>query len=133
MRPWGVFGAVDLKTKSLFERPAGTVEDVVVGIRAGLPVPLGMPTLGGGIVDGVGPCLLCRNAGFLPARHGYRDRRRGLERPPAGGCPGHADELRPPATGKQYIVIVAGGARQSPVRGDYVIAYALPDKSKSSP
>jgi quinate dehydrogenase (quinone) len=28
--------------------------------------------------------------------------------------------------GKQYIVISAGGARQSPDRGDYVIAYALP-------
>jgi quinate dehydrogenase (quinone) len=28
--------------------------------------------------------------------------------------------------GRQYIVISAGGARQSPDRGDYVIAYALP-------
>lgn len=28
-------------------------------------------------------------------------------------------------TGKQYILISAGGARQSPDRGDYVIAYAL--------
>ena len=37
----------------------------------------------------------------------------------------------PPASyevdGKQYIVITAGGARQSVDRGDYVIAYALPD------
>ncbi|MDU5370625.1 MAG: hypothetical protein E6107_04740, partial [Enterobacter sp.] len=33
-----------------------------------------------------------------------------------------------PKTGKQYIIINAGGARQSPDRGDYVIAYALPDK-----
>ena len=31
-----------------------------------------------------------------------------------------------PKTGKQYVVISAGGARQSPDRGDYVIAYALP-------
>ena len=31
-----------------------------------------------------------------------------------------------PKTGKQYIVITAGGARQSPDRGDYVMAYALP-------
>ena len=29
-------------------------------------------------------------------------------------------------TGRQYVVITAGGARQSPDRGDYVIAYALP-------
>ena len=33
-----------------------------------------------------------------------------------------------PKTGKQYVVITAGGARQSPARGDYVLAYALPDK-----
>ena len=31
-------------------------------------------------------------------------------------------------TGKQYVVITASGARQSADRGDYVIAYALPDK-----
>lgn len=30
-------------------------------------------------------------------------------------------------TGKQYVVISAGGARQSPDRGDDVIAYSLPD------
>ncbi|CKU20148.1 Uncharacterised protein [Mycobacterium tuberculosis] len=27
-------------------------------------------------------------------------------------------------------MVGAGGARQSPDRGDYVIAYALPEKSK---
>jgi quinate dehydrogenase (quinone) len=35
-----------------------------------------------------------------------------------------------PKTGKQYVVISAGGARQSPDRGDYVIAYALPGAAK---
>lgn len=30
-----------------------------------------------------------------------------------------------PKTGKQYVVISAGGARQSPDHGDYVVAYAL--------
>jgi quinate dehydrogenase (quinone) len=30
-----------------------------------------------------------------------------------------------PKTGKQYVLISAGGARQSQDRGDYVIAYAL--------
>lgn len=31
-----------------------------------------------------------------------------------------------PKTGKQYVVITAGGARQATQRGDYVVAYALP-------
>ncbi len=35
-----------------------------------------------------------------------------------------------PKNGKQYVVISAGGATYAakPYRGDYVIAYALPDK-----
>lgn len=33
-----------------------------------------------------------------------------------------------PASGRQYVVISAGGARQSPERGDYVIAYASAEK-----
>ncbi|WP_313739113.1 hypothetical protein [Pseudomonas sp.] len=32
-----------------------------------------------------------------------------------------------PRTGKQYVVVTAGGAPQSTDRGDYVIAYALPE------
>jgi quinate dehydrogenase (quinone) len=31
-----------------------------------------------------------------------------------------------PATGRQYVVVSAGGARMRPKRGDYVIAFALP-------
>ncbi|OXR38716.1 quinate dehydrogenase [Pseudomonas jessenii] len=31
-----------------------------------------------------------------------------------------------PKTHRQYVLLTAGGARNSPDRGDYVIAYALP-------
>jgi quinate dehydrogenase (quinone) len=31
-----------------------------------------------------------------------------------------------PKTGRQYVVISAGGSRQSTKRGDYLIAFALP-------
>jgi quinate dehydrogenase (quinone) len=34
-----------------------------------------------------------------------------------------------PKTGKQYVVISAGGTSHSPDVGDYVIAYALPDSA----
>ena len=44
------------------------------------------------------------------------------------GSQGGPMSYKSPKTGKQYIIINAGGARQSPDRGDYVIAYALPDK-----
>lgn len=38
------------------------------------------------------------------------------------GSPGGPLTYRSLETGKQYVVISAGGARQSPDRGDYVIA-----------
>lgn len=34
-----------------------------------------------------------------------------------------------PKTGKQYVLVNAGGSRRMPARGDYVIAYALPDNA----
>ena len=32
-----------------------------------------------------------------------------------------------PSSGKQFVVLTAGGARQQPVKGSYVVAFALPD------
>jgi quinate dehydrogenase (quinone) len=31
-------------------------------------------------------------------------------------------------SGRKYIVVNAGGARTSPDRGDYILAYALPKR-----
>jgi quinate dehydrogenase (quinone) len=129
--PWGVFGAVDLKTKKLvWERPAGTVEDSVVnGIRAGLPVPIGMPTLGGGVVTASGLVFYAGTQDFyLRAMDMATGEEVWKARLPVGAQATPMSYVSP-TTGKQYILIVAGGARQSPVRGDLVIAYALPDKS----
>jgi len=33
-----------------------------------------------------------------------------------------------PETGRQFVVVSAGGARMTADKGDYVIAYALPKK-----
>lgn len=35
-----------------------------------------------------------------------------------------------PQTGKQYVVISAGGAAHAAELGDYLIAFALPDSQK---
>ncbi len=43
------------------------------------------------------------------------------------GSQGGPMSYKSPKTGKQYVVISAGGGRNSPDRGDYVIAYALPN------
>lgn len=127
--PWGNFAVVDLNSKKLvWERPAGTVQDAVVnGIRAGLPIPLGMPTLGGGVVTASGLVFYAGTQDFyLRAMDMDTGEELWKARLPVGAQATPMSYVSP-KTGKQYVLIVAGGARQSPVRGDLVIAYALPD------
>lgn len=128
--PWGVFAAIDLNTrKKVWERPAGTTRDIAVRrVRPRLPIPLGMPTLGGGAATSAG---LVFYAGTQDYYLRAMDMATGKEiwkgRLPVGG---QATPMtyRSPKSGRQYVVVVAGGARLSPDRGDYVIAYALPKK-----
>jgi len=128
--PWGVFAAIDLKTrKKVWERPAGKVEDAVInGVRAKLPIPLGMPTLGGGVSTASGLVFYAGTQDYyLRAMDIATGREVWKGRLPVGGQATPMTYVSP-ASGRQYVVVVAGGARQSPDRGDYVIAYALPKK-----
>ncbi|MGR3376527.1 membrane-bound PQQ-dependent dehydrogenase, glucose/quinate/shikimate family [Salipiger abyssi] len=127
--PFGTLSAVDLVTSEIvWQRPAGTIEDTVVGgLRASAPIPLGMPPMGGPLSTRAGLVFYAGTQDFYLRAFDETD---GTElwkgRMPAGSQ-GSPMSYVSPTTGKQYIVIVSGGARQSPVRGDYVIAYALPD------
>ncbi|MDI3296231.1 membrane-bound PQQ-dependent dehydrogenase, glucose/quinate/shikimate family [Janthinobacterium tructae] len=126
--PWGVFAAIDLKTRTkVWERPAGTVQDAVInGVRARLPIPLGMPTLGGGMSTASGLVFYAGTQDYyLRAMDIATGREVWKARMPVGSQ-GTPMTYVSPKSGRQYVVVVAGGARQSPERGDYVIAYALP-------
>lgn len=127
--PFGTLSAVDLKTHELvWQVPVGTVQDTgPLGIRMGLPLPIGMPTLGPTMATQSGLVFIAGTQDFYLRAF---DSRTGREvwkgRLPVGSQGGPMTYVSP-KTGKQYVVITAGGARQSPDRGDYVIAYALPD------
>lgn len=126
--PWGVFAAIDLKTRTkVWERPAGTVRDAVInGVRAQLPIPLGMPTLGGGMSTASGLVFYAGTQDYyLRAMDIATGREIWKARMPVGSQ-GTPMTYVSPTSGRQYVVVAAGGARQSPDRGDYVIAYALP-------
>ncbi|NER61768.1 PQQ-binding-like beta-propeller repeat protein, partial [Pseudomonas sp. MAFF212428] len=128
--PWGVFAAIDLKTRQqVWERPAGTVQDAVInGVRANLAIPLGMPTLGGGVTTAAGLVFYAGTQDYyLRALDIATGEQVWKGRLPVGGQATPMSYVSP-RSGRQYVVVVAGGARQSPDRGDYVIAYALPDK-----
>lgn len=128
--PFGTMSAIDLKTRKLvWQMPVGTVQDTgPLGIKMHLPIPIGMPTLGASMATQSGLLFFAGTQDFyLRAFDSGNGKELWKSRLPVGSQSGPMTYVSP-KTGKQYIVVSAGGARQSPERGDYVIAYALPEK-----
>ncbi|WP_194273841.1 MULTISPECIES: glucose/quinate/shikimate family membrane-bound PQQ-dependent dehydrogenase [Rhizobium] len=126
--PFGSLTAIDMKTRQIkWQVPVGTVQDTgPFGIKMGLPIPIGMPTLGGTLATQGGLIFIAGTQDYyLRAFDSSTGKEVWKARLPVGSQGGPIS-YKSPKTGKQYIVISAGGARQSPDRGDYVIAYALP-------
>jgi len=124
--PWGMLVAVSLDTGAeVWRRPFGTVPDL-------LPLPAwiepGLPNLGGPIITAGGVILI---GASMDGRFRAFDVDTGeelfREKLPAGG---NATPMtyRLGDDQRQYIVIAAGGhGKMGTRRGDYVVAYALPD------
>ncbi len=126
--PFGTMTAVDLKSRQIkWQVPVGTVRDTgPLGIPLWLPIPIGMPTLGPSMVTKSGLLFFAGTQDFyLRAFDSANGKEIWRSRLPVGSQGGPMSYVSP-RTGRQYVVITAGGARQSPKRGDYVIAYALP-------
>jgi quinoprotein glucose dehydrogenase len=123
--PWGTLNAIDLNTGDLlWKQEFGTVRDLA---PMPLPIKLGVPNLGG-------PCVTASGVIFIGAAMDDYLRAFDIEtgkelwkgRLPAGG---QATPMtyRISETGKQYVVICAGGhSRGGTKLGDSIIAYALP-------
>ena len=127
--PFGSMSAIDLNTQKLvWQVPLGTVQDTgPLGIKTHMPVPLGMPTLGGPTATASGLVFFAGTQDYyLRALDSKTGKQVWKARLPVGAV---AAPLiyKSPATGKQYVVISAGGMSHSPDVGDYIIAYALPD------
>lgn len=127
--PFGTLSAIDMKTqKIVWQVPVGTVQDTgPFGIKMGVKMPIGMPTLGGTLATQGGLVFIAGTQDYyLRAFDSSTGKEVWKARLPVGSQGGPMSYVSP-KDGKQYILISAGGARQSPDRGDYVIAYALPD------
>jgi len=127
--PWGTLVAVStVSGKKVWEVTLGTVRDL-----ASVPLPLkwGTPNMGGPIVTKSGLTFISATMDYYLRAF---DTETGEElwkgRLPAGGQATPATyRLRP--DGKQYVAICAGGHGRLGTRlGDYVIAFALPDRDR---
>lgn len=115
--PWGTLTAVDMVH--------GTIKwQVPLGNTPLLHLNVGMPGLGGPIIT---------RSGLIFIAATLDDKLRAVDigtgkvlwqaKLPAGG---QATPMTYGIGGRQYVVIAAGGYKDSSTRGDYLVAYALP-------
>jgi quinoprotein glucose dehydrogenase len=130
--PWGYMTAVDLTTmQKVWMRKNGTIRD-----SAPLPVamPLGVPSLGGPMVTGGGVAFMSATLDDYLRAYDTRTGRQLWEvRLPAGGQATPMSYVSD-KTGKQYVVIMAGGHGSLGTRmGDSLLAFTLPgDRATAS-
>jgi quinoprotein glucose dehydrogenase len=116
--PWGTLTGVDMVH--------GTIKwQIPLGDTPFIHLNVGMPPLGGPIVTASGLVFI---AASMDDRFRAFDTDTGKllweVKLPAGG---QATPMTYSIGGRQYLVIAAGGYKSDSTRGDYVIAYALPD------
>ncbi|WP_197279241.1 membrane-bound PQQ-dependent dehydrogenase, glucose/quinate/shikimate family [Novosphingobium sp. AAP1] len=123
--PWGYVAGIDLVTGKVAWRHAnGTIRD-----ETPLPIPLklGVPSLGGPMMTGGGLSFMAASLDYyLRAYDTTTGRVLWRARLPAG-AQATPMTYRSPASGRQFVVVVAGGHGSLGTRlGDSIIAYALP-------
>jgi quinoprotein glucose dehydrogenase len=124
--PWGTVSAVDMRTGKIdWQIPLGTIQDVAPAIVPNFEY--GVPGIGGPMITSSGLIFIgAAIDNYLRAFDIETGQKLWQGRLPAGG------QATPMSysleeTGKQYVVIAAGGhGRIGSTTGDYVIAYSLP-------
>ena len=128
--PFDLISGVDLKTRTLlWQKPFGTARDSgPVLLRSYLPIPMGVPNLGGSVTTASGITFIGATQERMLRAY---DSKTGAElwkaRLPAGG---HATPVTywSEASQRQFVVIAAGGhGAMLSGRSDAVMAFALPE------
>ncbi|WP_421359026.1 MULTISPECIES: membrane-bound PQQ-dependent dehydrogenase, glucose/quinate/shikimate family [Agrobacterium] len=126
--PFGTLTAIDLATRKIaWQMPMGTAEDLgPLNVPTQLPIPIGMPTRGGPVTTSSGIIFMAGTQDYyLRAIDVRTGRELWKGRLPVGA------ETTPmtyvsPQSGRQFVLITAGGTGASRKTGDYVVAFALP-------
>ena len=122
--PWGSFAAVSLDDgRVLWQVPLGDLPDL---FRIRYPANLGLPNLGGPIATAGGLAFISAAMdGILRAFDVETGALLWSDALPAGGNATPMTYRGP--SGRQFVLIAAGGhGKLGTRRGDWVVAYALP-------
>lgn len=127
--PWGKLTMIDLKTRKVrWQIPAGTGAEQTFNMAGvELPVKTGMPTISSGLMTASGLIFYAgANDPYIRAWSSSRGKQLWEARLPAGSQATPMSYVSP-RTGRQYVVVAAGGSPYSKRIGDHVVAYAVPD------
>ena len=126
--PWGKLTAIDLASRTIkWQRPLGTTRDQA---PLGIAVP-GAPNIAGSVATAGGLVFIGATIdNYLRAFDAKTGKELWRGRLPAGGQAAPMTYVSS-RTGKQFVVIAAGGHQLMKTRlGDSVVAYALPGTPK---
>ena len=126
---WGYITGVDMKTHEVvWRKRIGTIRDSLPPLQLP-PLKIGVPMLSGPISTAGNVMFIAGTQdNYLRAFNVTNGEKLWEARLPAGG---QATPMTYEANGKQYVVIMAGGHGSFGTKmGDYLIAYALPDKAE---
>lgn len=127
--PIGTITAVDLGArKIIWQRPAGTMKDVSIGNwQPGVAFYTGMPALGGAITTRGGVTFHSGTQDYYLRAYDTETGKILWEGRLPSGSQSTPMTYVDAKTGKQFVVVTAGGARYNPNdRADWIIAFALP-------
>lgn len=128
--PFGTISAVDLVSrKLLWQVPAGTTKETgPLGLVSHLPMPVGMPTYAGTSVTAGGLVFFAGTQDFYLRAYDAQTGQELWKHPLPVGSSATPMTYVSPGTGRQYVVVTVGGAARSPRTGDYLMAFALPER-----
>ncbi|HFL2185133.1 TPA: membrane-bound PQQ-dependent dehydrogenase, glucose/quinate/shikimate family [Pseudomonas putida] len=126
--PYGTISAIDLATRQLvWSMPLGTAEETgPLGIATHLPMPVGMPTRGGPISTSAGLVFMAGTQDFAIRALDVRTGKELWKGKVPVGAEATPMTYLSPRSGRQFVVVSAGGNSATTEKGDYVVAFALP-------
>jgi quinoprotein glucose dehydrogenase len=123
--PWGYVAGLDLVTgKVVWRRKNGTIRDES---PVPLPFELGVPTLGGPMTTAGGVAFMSSALDYYVRGYDVTTGKVLWRARLPAGAQATPMSYQSPASGRQFVVVVAGGHGSLGTRmGDSIIAYALP-------
>jgi quinoprotein glucose dehydrogenase len=129
--PWGYVAGVDLTTGKIgYMHRNGTIQD-----ESPIPVPIamGVPSLGGPIVTAGGVAFLTSTLDYYVRAYDVSNGKQLWQSRLPAGAQATPMTYRSDKTGRQYLLVVAGGHGSLGTKaGDSIIAYALPENGNGA-